>query len=66
MIIIIVESCVLLLNINKRISGVGKDSARMDRNKKLKSAVGIRQHQRRPVSASASNTKGLFFFLQSI
>ncbi|KAF9690118.1 hypothetical protein SADUNF_Sadunf01G0162700 [Salix dunnii] len=41
-----------------RISGVGKDSARMDRNKKLKSAVGIRQRQWRPVSVSASNTQG--------
>ncbi|KAJ6700793.1 ACTIVATING SIGNAL COINTEGRATOR 1 COMPLEX SUBUNIT 1 [Salix koriyanagi] len=42
----------------ERISGVGKDSARMDRNKKLKSAVGIRQCQWRPVSVSASNTQG--------
>ncbi|KAJ6427519.1 hypothetical protein OIU84_023003 [Salix udensis] len=40
------------------ISGVGKDSARMDRNKKLKSAVGTRQCQWRPVSVSASNSQG--------
>ncbi|KAJ6427520.1 hypothetical protein OIU84_023003 [Salix udensis] len=39
------------------ISGVGKDSARMDRNKKLKSAVGTRQCQWRPVSVSASNSQ---------
>ncbi|KAJ6711507.1 ACTIVATING SIGNAL COINTEGRATOR 1 COMPLEX SUBUNIT 1 [Salix purpurea] len=42
----------------ERISGVGKVSARMDRNKKLKSAVAIRQCQWRPVSVSASNTQG--------
>jgi hypothetical protein len=59
----VVVSCELLFNINKRISGVAKEDARMDRNKKLKSAGGIRQCQWRPVSVS--NIQGLFFFLQS-
>ncbi|KAL9368522.1 hypothetical protein Peur_039721 [Populus x canadensis] len=36
----------------ERISGVAKEDARMDRNKKLKSAGGIRQCQWRPVSVS--------------
>ncbi|XP_034910885.1 uncharacterized protein [Populus alba] len=38
----------------ERISGVAKEDARMDRNKKLKSAGGIRQCQWRPVSVSVS------------
>lgn len=36
----------------ERISGVAKEDTRMDRNKKLKSAGGIRQCQWRPVSVS--------------
>lgn len=60
-----VVSCELLFNINKRIRGVAKEDARMDRNKKLKSAGGTRQCQWRPVSVSVSNIQGLFFFLQS-
>ncbi|XP_011004928.1 PREDICTED: uncharacterized protein LOC105111312 isoform X2 [Populus euphratica] len=41
----------------ERNSGVAKEDARMDRNKKLKSAGGIRQCQWRPVSVSVSNSQ---------